>query len=226
MADITAKTASRADFKHQIELLSESLNWPVTTGAKAIEPVLSPDQMREILDCTPGCTVVVSDIHGHYQMIRNLLSKLGLIDSNSNRIAANHKLISIGDVIHAPNPDDYETLDLVGRVFDSVIIGNNVQVSHGVNIIDNNTHSLDAKERHQEYKEIITRGSIQNRGNIKSAPIVIEDDVWISFNASILKGVTIGKGAIIAANSVVTKNVEPYTMVAGNPAIFIKNNIL
>ncbi len=109
---------------------------------------------------------------------------------------------------------------------DSVIIGNNVQVSHGVNIIDNNTHSLDAKERHQEYKEIITRGSIQNRGNIKSAPIVIEDDVWISFNASILKGVTIGKGAIIAANSVVTKNVEPYTMVAGNPAIFIKNNIL
>jgi acetyltransferase-like isoleucine patch superfamily enzyme len=109
---------------------------------------------------------------------------------------------------------------------DSVTIGNNVQVSHGVNIIDNNTHSLDAKERHQEYKEIITRGSIQNRGNIKSAPIIIEDDVWISFNASILKGVTIGKGAIIAANSVVTKNVEPYTMVAGNPAIFIKNNII
>jgi len=109
---------------------------------------------------------------------------------------------------------------------DSVIIGNNVQVSHGVNIIDNNTHSLDAKERHQEYKEIITRGSIQNRGNIKSAPIVIEDDVWISFNASILKGVTIGKGAIIAANSVVTKNVEPYTIVARNPSIFIKNNIL
>lgn len=106
----------------------------------------------------------------------------------------------------------------------NIIIGNNVQISHGVNIIDNNTHSLDALERQQEYREIITKGSIQQySGNIKSAPIIIEDDVWISFNASILKGVTIGKGAIIAANTVVTKNVPPYTMMAGNPAAIIKS---
>jgi acetyltransferase-like isoleucine patch superfamily enzyme len=51
---------------------------------------------------------------------------------------------------------------------------------------------------------------------------VIEDDVWISFNVSVLKGVTIGKGAIIAANTVVTKDVEPYTMVGGNPSKVIK----
>lgn len=101
---------------------------------------------------------------------------------------------------------------------ENIIIGNNVQISHNVNIIDNNTHSLDATERHQEYIDIITKGKIQNRGNIKSAPIIIEDDVWISFNASILKGVTIGKGAIIAANAVVTKDVKENTMVIGNPA--------
>lgn len=105
---------------------------------------------------------------------------------------------------------------------DFVIIGNNVQISRGVNIIDNNTHSLDAIERQQEYNDIITSGKIQNRGNIKSAPIIIEDDVWISFNASILKGVTIGKGAVVGANSVVTKDVEKNTIVVGNPAIVIK----
>ncbi len=52
--------------------------------------------------------------------------------------------------------------------------------------------------------------------------IVIQDDVWIGFNCTILSGVTIGYGAIIGANSVVTKNVEPYTIVAGNPAKIVR----
>jgi acetyltransferase-like isoleucine patch superfamily enzyme len=59
--------------------------------------------------------------------------------------------------------------------------------------------------------------------NVDSAPIIIEDHVWISFNSIILKGVTIGKGAIIAAGSVVTKDVAPFTLVAGNPAKLIKH---
>ena len=50
----------------------------------------------------------------------------------------------------------------------------------------------------------------------------IEDCAWICFKASILKGVTIGRGAIVAAGAVVTKDVAPYTMVAGNPARFVK----
>ncbi|MCZ8192279.1 MAG: DapH/DapD/GlmU-related protein, partial [Microcystis sp. LE19-338.1B] len=58
--------------------------------------------------------------------------------------------------------------------------------------------------------------------DIQSAPVVIEDHVWIGFNVGILKGVTIGKGAIIGAGSVVTKDVEPFTVVAGNPAKIIK----
>jgi acetyltransferase-like isoleucine patch superfamily enzyme len=120
---------------------------------------------------------------------------------------------------------EYSYIGEYSRVWsgDTVIIGNRVQISHNVNIIDNNTHSLNSDERHYEYVEIIEKGNIKKQGNIAAAPIVIEDDVWISFNACILKGVTIGKGAIIAANSVVTKNVEPYTMVAGNPAVVIKS---
>lgn len=53
-------------------------------------------------------------------------------------------------------------------------------------------------------------------------PIVIEDDVWIGTGAIILKGVTIGAGSVIAAGSVVTKDIEPYSIVAGVPAKLIK----
>jgi len=52
--------------------------------------------------------------------------------------------------------------------------------------------------------------------------IVIKDDVWIGANAIICSGITIGQGAIVAAGAVVTKNVEPYSIVGGNPAKFIK----
>jgi acetyltransferase-like isoleucine patch superfamily enzyme len=52
--------------------------------------------------------------------------------------------------------------------------------------------------------------------------IVIEDDVWIGMNSVILKGVTIGKGSVVAACSVVTKDVPPMTLVGGNPAKIVK----
>ena len=57
---------------------------------------------------------------------------------------------------------------------------------------------------------------------VNTAPIIIEDEVWIGANSTILAGLTIGKHSIVAAGSVVTKNVEKYTIVAGNPAKAIK----
>ena len=54
-------------------------------------------------------------------------------------------------------------------------------------------------------------------------PIVVEDDVWIGYQTLIMSGVTIGQGAIVAAGSVVTKSVAPYTIVGGNPARYIKH---
>ena len=52
--------------------------------------------------------------------------------------------------------------------------------------------------------------------------VIIEDDVWVGANAIILKGVTIGEGAVVAAGSIVIKNVQPYSIVAGSPAKIIK----
>lgn len=58
--------------------------------------------------------------------------------------------------------------------------------------------------------------------NVHSKPVVIEDDCWLGINVVVMAGVTIGKGAVIGANSVVTKDVEPYTVVAGAPAKVVK----
>jgi putative colanic acid biosynthesis acetyltransferase WcaF len=59
-----------------------------------------------------------------------------------------------------------------------------------------------------------------------SAPIVIEDQVWIAAESFIMMGVTIGEGAVVGARAAVFKDVEPWTVVGGNPAKFIKTRIL
>lgn len=63
---------------------------------------------------------------------------------------------------------------------------------------------------------------MQEQGYTKPRPVVIDDDVWIGSRVTILPGVHIGKGSIIGAAAVVTHDVEPYTIVGGNPAKLIK----
>ena len=99
-------------------------------------------------------------------------------------------------------------------------IGNRVLIAHNVNIIDNNSHPVDAALRHQDFKESYTTGMQQH--DLSAAPVTIEDDVWIGHNTTVLKGVKIGRGAIIGASSVVTKDVEPWSVNAGNPLRVIK----
>lgn len=60
--------------------------------------------------------------------------------------------------------------------------------------------------------------SIEDRGDVIPNKVIIEDDVWISANATILSGVKIGRGVIIAAGAVVNRDVEPLTIVGGIPA--------
>jgi acetyltransferase-like isoleucine patch superfamily enzyme len=99
-------------------------------------------------------------------------------------------------------------------------IGNDVLISWGCTLIDHNSHSVLFEERKNDVINWID--GKKDWLNVFTKPIVIQDKAWIGFNSIILKGVTIGEGSIVAAGSVVTKNVEPYTVVGGNPARFIK----
>jgi acetyltransferase-like isoleucine patch superfamily enzyme len=101
-------------------------------------------------------------------------------------------------------------------------VGNHVLISHGVNIHDTNGHPISKDKRKSHAMEIFTNGHPRENIEIASSPIIIEDNAWIGFNSIILKGVTIGEGAIVGAGSVVTKDVPPWTIVGGNPAKIIR----
>lgn len=91
--------------------------------------------------------------------------------------------------------------------FNKITLGDNVKISEDVILRDSDNH------------EIVYDGYVKN------APITIDNNVWIGMRATILKGVKIGEGAIIAAGSVVNKDVPPHTLVGGVPAKVIKENI-
>ena len=101
-----------------------------------------------------------------------------------------------------------------------IFIGDNVIISWGCYIVDHNSHAISFEKRSVDVSNW-GRG-IKDWDHVLKKPIVINNKAWIGFNAIILKGVTIGEGAIIGAGSVVTKDVPPYTIVAGNPARIIR----
>lgn len=112
---------------------------------------------------------------------------------------------------------DYAYIGVRSEIWsmESVTIGSRVLIAHDVNINDGSAHSMDAAERHAHFKHILERGhptTWDGMPGVTAAPIVIEDDVWISFGVTILPGVRIGQGSVIAAGSLVTKDVPPYTL--------------
>lgn len=97
------------------------------------------------------------------------------------------------------------------HAFQSVVVGKNCLIAANCQIFDGNGHDLsfpDVDER------INTTGT--------SKAVTIEDSVWIGANSVVLPGVTIGRGSVISANSVVVKDVPPMVVAGGNPAVVIK----
>lgn len=91
---------------------------------------------------------------------------------------------------------------------DHITIGANVLIAPHCYIGDNNHNISDVNK------------TIKEQGLLLK-PVIIEDNVWISEHVSIMSGVVIGKGSVVASSAVVTKNVEPYSIVAGVPAKII-----
>ena len=94
-----------------------------------------------------------------------------------------------------------------------VILGKNCLLAARVAIMDNNNHPIDPERRRRLEK--VTPDEIE--------PVVIEDNVWLGYQSFIGKGVRIGQGSIVAANSVVIKNVPAKSIVSGVPARIVAN---
>ena len=119
-------------------------------------------------------------------------------DIHRPRISVRHKaLLSIGD--------DCLLNRCIIAANQEVRIGNGVTLGPWAHLMDGDFHGVQDRD-----------GAAANR------PIVIEDDVWLATRAMVLKGVTIGRGAVVAAGAVVTKDVEAHTVVAGVPARVVR----
>lgn len=103
----------------------------------------------------------------------------------------------------------YSNINLMIRCNKSITIGNNVMIAHNVTIFDSNFHEF----------------TINGKKKEKDAGVVIEDGVWIGANTVILKGVTIGKGAIIGAGSLVRDSIPEHCLACGNPCKVISTNV-
>lgn len=135
----------------------------------------------------------VSPINQFYLGIDSIIEEYSVLDNGVGEIIiGNHTRIGLRNTIIGP-----------------VQIGNHVILAQNV-VLSGLNHN---------YEDISLPIHLQG---INVAPIIIEDDAWIAANSIITAGVTIGKHAIVAGGSVVTKNVPPYTIVAGNPAKIIK----
>lgn len=93
---------------------------------------------------------------------------------------------------------------------DKILIGNNILAGANVTITDFDWHPFESSKRHTERKS-------------RSAPVVIEDNVWLGLNSLVLKGVTIGTNTIVGANAVVTSSLPANVIAAGNPAKVIRS---
>lgn len=104
---------------------------------------------------------------------------------------------------------DRTKIGLSNTIIGPVVIGNDIRLAQNITVSGLN----------HNYQDIKT--PIHKQG-VSTSPIVIEDECWIGANVVVLAGVTIGKHSVVAAGSIVTKNIPPYSVAVGNPARVIK----
>lgn len=144
---------------------------------------------------------------------RLLLAKYNNIELGKN------STFGRGTVFYAPNKMTIGNNVYIGKYCSletDIEIGNDVLVGNNVGMIGKYDHDYSCIGKSIKNSPWI--GDTDYRFKGKGLKIVIENDVWIGYGSIIVSGVRIGRGAIVAAGSVVLKDVEPYAIVAGNPA--------
>lgn len=191
---------------------------------KTITPsfLLELVEAEKIKKCLTQVTIGEKSKFYSEALVENILGdKTKIIIGNGTHIRGELTLYGYGKEISIGS-NSYVGKWTVIRAGNKIRIGNNVLIAHGVSIIDTDSHEIDYKERSATYIKMVDKGHTREKGNIQTSSIIIEDYVWINYGVSVLKGVKIGLGAIVAAGSVVTKDVPAWTVVAGNPAKVIK----
>ncbi len=164
----------------------------------------------------PGSTTIT----GKARVI-NLQSSSDLISIGNNTVIEGELLVfRHGGSIRI---GDWCYVGVGSRIWSSssVSIGNRVLIAHNVNIIDNQTHPMSPKLRHRHCVELFA-GAPPASIDLGERAVRIDDDAWIAAGAIILRGVRIERGAIVSAGAVVTKDVAEYCVVAGNPAVVVR----
>jgi len=167
------------------------------------------------------CRLEADAALGRYARIRNIRGDSGkIVIGRSSRILGELLTFAHGGEIRI---GEWCYVGESTRIWSaaSIEIGNRVLISHSANVFDNLTHPLRAAERHRQVQEIFTRGH-PSEISLDESPVRICDDAWIGAGAMVLRGVTVGQGAIVAAGAVVTRDVAPYSIVAGNPAVQVR----
>ena len=156
--------------------------------------------------------------------------KSRIISENKNDIKINKNVMMFGSLVSSNSGKitigEFSNIRTGCKLFcaNQIDIANNVIFSDNVIVSDTNHHPIKPDER----LKMISSGWSSELWSWKyaaSSPVKIEDNVWLGQYSRILKGVTIGKNSIVASNSVVTKDVPPNSIVAGNPAVVVKTNI-
>lgn len=179
------------------------------------------DHLIQRLLRRPTCFLAKGARLGRPARIRNILGAKEAISIGSGSIIMGELLtfahggkISIGDWCYVGEGSRLWSATSI-QIFDRVLI------AHNVNIFDSLTHPVVAAKRHEQFKQIATVGH-PRQIDLGEQPVIIHDDAWIGAGAYILRGVTIGSAAIVAAGSVVTKDVPANSIVAGNPAVIVR----
>ena len=106
---------------------------------------------------------------------------------------------------------------------EKIVVSSNVIIANNVILLDNNNHPVSPEMRlKMSACGDFINDELWSWKYAESAPVVIEENVWIGRDARIMKGVTVGEGSVVALGAVVTHNVPAYCVVAGNPARVVK----
>jgi len=192
-------------------LSSTTLFYPLVAGA-SLPGDWFPGRIPENIEVGENSVIDSSFCFKHYYATGRVGLRVGrnVTIWRASLALDENAFIEIGDDCYLANAS------LVSS--ERIIIGSRVLIAGGVTIADSDFHPLTPAARLADTIALSPVGDRKRRPVVESRPVQIEDDVWIGYNATILKGVRVGAGAIVSPGAMVLRDVPAGAEVAGNPA--------